>query len=332
MGNSDASSPKNGYVSKIHAASEIYGYNRKYTGAISSQVIASSSSSPQGVSFKTNQKDGASRPTYVGLTSEGVGHDNCFIDFAIEISGARSLSIYERCSKADGLADKSRWGGNFELADGQNARDDVFKVEVVNNAVQYIRNDVVFYTSSRTPSYPLRVATSLQYVGAAVSDVMVYSAAPSPIGSCLACPAGKYSRYIMLPSGPSTSCTPCPGGKYSSDPSSLSCSTCPVGKFSGPNTARVGGGQDHTDWSRTRVHGSNYHVPTALTGAQQCWVCKGSTYSSASKASCIACTANEYSTGVACAPCPEGTQIQMNDAERGKKFCKKKPVRSIPHA
>src|SRR5207244_4273295 len=70
------------------------------------------------------------------------------IDFAILVTGSGGVYVYE--------------SGGYVGSYGTFSAGDRFRVEVVGGVVRYKRNDVLFYTSTRTPTYPLNVDTSLQ--------------------------------------------------------------------------------------------------------------------------------------------------------------------------
>ena len=57
---------------------------------------------------------------------------------------------------------------------------DVFKIELLSTSViQYLKNGVVFHTSSTTPTFPLQVGASFERVGNALSDVTIHSVKPA---------------------------------------------------------------------------------------------------------------------------------------------------------
>jgi hypothetical protein len=173
-------------------------------GAISTQEITSSSTTPQGVSFKV----GAGSFVYVGFgnTNTDVGRSD--IEFAVKCVSDGDLQVYESGSRK----------GEF----GTWTATDVLKVQVVGTTIQYLKNDQVFYTSLQTPAFPLHVDTSFWEVGSKITDVEIYSASTG--STCSACPGGKYSV------SPATSCSTCPDGKYSG-PSDSACLSCANGTY-----------------------------------------------------------------------------------------------------
>ena len=114
-------------------------------GAVSSQAIAFSTL-PQSVSFQCS--DG-------GYIKAGLGNDKLLgndfgndIEFAIYCRNyASGLEVYESGASQ----------GNF----GTWTADDVMKVQVTGDTVQYLKNGDVFYTSATAPTFPLRVDASL---------------------------------------------------------------------------------------------------------------------------------------------------------------------------
>ena len=58
---------------------------------------------------------------------------------------------------------------------------DVFEIQVGGSTVEYLRNSVAFYTSSRTPSFPLHVDASILFENTGLRDVTVYS---DPANAC----------------------------------------------------------------------------------------------------------------------------------------------------
>jgi hypothetical protein len=53
---------------------------------------------------------------------------------------------------------------------------DIFRIEVSNGRVMYLRNGVAFYTSRVTPKYPLYADTAMYSLGSAVNSAMLLSA------------------------------------------------------------------------------------------------------------------------------------------------------------
>jgi hypothetical protein len=53
------------------------------------------------------------------------------------------------------------------------AAGDIFQVAVAGGVVKYKKNGTVFYTSTLTPAYPLRVGTSLWETGGTLTNVII---------------------------------------------------------------------------------------------------------------------------------------------------------------
>ena len=83
------------------------------------------------------------------------------IDFGIEVRDDATIEIVE--------AGTSR--GTF----GAYGAGDRFRVEIRDGVVGYYRNGSVFYTSTVTPAYPLRVDTALYSVSATLTDLSLTS-------------------------------------------------------------------------------------------------------------------------------------------------------------
>jgi hypothetical protein len=60
--------------------------------------------------------------------------------------------------------------GVFRGQFGAFAAGDVLQIRVESGVVRYLRNGVPLYTSSATPTFPLRVDTSLYSTGAIVQN------------------------------------------------------------------------------------------------------------------------------------------------------------------
>jgi hypothetical protein len=81
------------------------------------------------------------------------------IDFAIRFNGNGRADIVERGEYV---------GGDIDYSAG-----DVFRVEVVNDRVRYVKNGDVFRVSQRRPSYPLVLDVALGTVGASVANARI---------------------------------------------------------------------------------------------------------------------------------------------------------------
>jgi RHS repeat-associated protein len=97
----------------------------------------------------------------VGLSNGDSDQSSHDIDFGLYDAGAGSLYVSESGTLV----------GPFPVAAG-----DLLRVEVQGGVVRYKRNGGVFHTSSRAPTYPLVVDTSIQYVGTVIHNVMISGA------------------------------------------------------------------------------------------------------------------------------------------------------------
>ena len=94
-----------------------------------------------------------------GLSNGDGSQDYIDIDFAILATAAGAVMIYE--------------GGSYRGTFGSYATGDRLRVEVRHGVVRYLKNGVVFYTSSQAPRYPLRVDTSFYETGGTLTDVRI---------------------------------------------------------------------------------------------------------------------------------------------------------------
>ena len=80
---------------------------------------------------------------------------------------------------------KSTRGARFKGTFGTYAAGDTLRVAVVGGVVKYSRNGIVFYTSTKTPTYPLLVDTALYTQGATLSNAV--SPAPATAAAAERC-------------------------------------------------------------------------------------------------------------------------------------------------
>jgi RHS repeat-associated protein len=119
-------------------------------GAVSTRAIASGDGYVEFVRHEGS--------TLVGLSNGDTDQTNHDIDFAILDQGGSQVRVSE-----NGVL-----YGSFPAANG-----DLFRVEVQGGVVRYKRNGAVFHTSTRTPTYPLLVDTSIAHVGHVIHNVMI---------------------------------------------------------------------------------------------------------------------------------------------------------------
>ena len=63
----------------------------------------------------------------------------------------------------------------FNLAPGDMSDDDIYEIRVVNDQVTYYRNNVLVYTSEKTPTFPLFVDTAIHEPGTSINDIELTS-------------------------------------------------------------------------------------------------------------------------------------------------------------
>lgn len=97
-----------------------------------------------------------------GLSNGDSGQNYTDIDFAVYLKSTGRVAIYEA-----GILRN----GNI----GSYVAGDVFHVEVAGDQVTYAKNGTVFYTSGVSPTFPLRVDTSIRNAGATIEDVQIES-------------------------------------------------------------------------------------------------------------------------------------------------------------
>jgi len=99
----------------------------------------------------------------VGLSNGDSDQTTADIDFAIDQAPSGALKLFEGGVQV-GPTNLTRVQG------------DILDVEVVGGVVRYVKNDVVLYTSSREPLYPLRADASIKNTNAQVESVMISGA------------------------------------------------------------------------------------------------------------------------------------------------------------
>ena len=119
-------------------------------GAVSVQTLAGDGF----VEFTTGE---ATAAKIAGLSNGNGGADDADIDFAVRLSDAGRVAVFE--------------GGVSRGGFGTYAAGDVFRIEVAGSVVTYAKDGVVFYTSALAPSFPLLVDTSLRTPGATITKV-----------------------------------------------------------------------------------------------------------------------------------------------------------------
>jgi alpha-tubulin suppressor-like RCC1 family protein len=96
---------------------------------------------------------------HIGLASKDTSTDAVDVDFAIHINQVGQVHVFE--------------GPTYVAYFGGYAPGDRFRVEVANGVVRYLRNGSVFYTSTRTPTLPLRPDVNIYISGASILNTRV---------------------------------------------------------------------------------------------------------------------------------------------------------------
>ncbi len=105
--------------------------------------------------FRTGELNSAKA---AGLSNGDSNQNATDIDFAIVLGANNSVSVME--------------GGVTRGTFGTYSTSDVYRVQVTNNVVTYLRNGVVFFTSTGIPTFPLLVDTAVS-VNATIRNVVL---------------------------------------------------------------------------------------------------------------------------------------------------------------
>ena len=130
-------------------------------GANSTQTISGDGY----VEFSTAEPDTGKM---CGLSHDGTGAGFGEIDYAINLSSINTVRIYE-----NGVAVTNPATGTVSF--GTYAPGERYRVAVEGGVVKYYRGSSLLYTSEVAPTYPLFVDTSLNAVGATITDVVLSS-------------------------------------------------------------------------------------------------------------------------------------------------------------
>jgi hypothetical protein len=127
-------------------------------GAVSTQQI------PSGDGYVEFTAADATTLRAIGLSTGNPGTSLAEIAFAIRLQSGDAE-----------IRENGVYRGDTAFAAG-----DVFRIAVVQGAVQYSKNGAVFYSSGLSPVYPLVVDTSLNDLGATITNAVIQGA-PSPV-------------------------------------------------------------------------------------------------------------------------------------------------------
>lgn len=201
------------------------GANSKWdSGAISSRQIYFSETA-QSVSFKTKGAYGP-YPTGTLWIQAGLSHSSnsfagsanyprmcrCQFGFYLQHDNVGIIELdYNHGQDAnDATGKKALWKlPRHNLEFGTRTDNDVMAVRVTGYKVEYLKNNVVIYTSKHVPTFPLSFDAALIYNSEShrmeFTEVTLSAVDPNAAAVCGACPVGTYSAD----GGP---CTPCPAG------------------------------------------------------------------------------------------------------------------------
>ena len=121
-------------------------------GARSMQVIASGDGY---VEFTATE---ANRTRFCGLTRIASGHNYEAIDFAIKVTDTGRAEVREN---------------NTYQRETTYRSGDIFRVAIESGTVKYYKNGAVFYTSARTPAYPLMVDAALINMSCTIANAVI---------------------------------------------------------------------------------------------------------------------------------------------------------------
>lgn len=150
-------------------------------GAVSAQSIAMNNGFVQFTTAEINKSKA------VGLAVGDSNQNYTDIDYAIRLDANGNIYVDELGVNK----------GTF----GPYAADDVFRVEVFGGKVRYKRNEVVFYTSSTPPSYPLVLDTSLYHTGATLGDARLKECVDELIGAYPCIESGYWDNVVNVFAG-----------------------------------------------------------------------------------------------------------------------------------
>ena len=195
-------------------------------GAISTEELSSSAQS-QSVSFKCGT--GANAMAGLGNTNTGVSYQE--IAFVVNCAADGTLYVYEHGDlKTTAYPNGPPYTPSSEL-----------KIQVTGTTVQYLNDDVVFYTSANSAAFPLHVDTSLHGGGSPsapteskLSDVTLCRVPVCAAGYARAGHTHHDDRRRRLSQADETAgCAPCVAGTdFSTEPNSPTCTPvtpCAVG-------------------------------------------------------------------------------------------------------
>jgi polyvinyl alcohol dehydrogenase (cytochrome) len=100
----------------------------------------------------------ANKTLFCGLTHSAIGTDFSEIDFAIKLTSFNVAEVREN---------------NVYKADLPYRAGDVFRIADEAGVMKYYKNEALFYTSARRPTYPLIVDVTLLMMGAGIENAVI---------------------------------------------------------------------------------------------------------------------------------------------------------------
>lgn len=100
----------------------------------------------------------ANKTLFCGLTHDAIGTDFAEIDFAVKLTSFNVAEVREN---------------NNYRAEVPYKNGDVFRIADEAGAVRYYKNETLFYTSARSPAYPLIADVTLLMIGARIDNAVI---------------------------------------------------------------------------------------------------------------------------------------------------------------
>jgi hypothetical protein len=133
--------------------------------------------------FSTNEN---TTTKAAGLNDVDSGDSLAEIDYAIVLTSNKLVQIYER----------NGWRGDY----GTYVPGDVFRVEILDGQVRYLRNGALMYSHNVTPTYPLFADSSIHTPGGTIADVRIQSCG-ADITNCIIRGYWKNAQAVLAKDG-----------------------------------------------------------------------------------------------------------------------------------
>lgn len=141
----------NGVVEKVGGSSSVWD-----AGAYCPSSVATITSLGGSFKFQTAQKDKA---VMIGLSADPLDISYTSLDYAFYFVESGNFQIYEN--------------GTMRGSFGAYETSDVFEVKVQTDVIQYLKNDVVIYTSTIAPTYPLSPDSTLLHLNSKFTNTYI---------------------------------------------------------------------------------------------------------------------------------------------------------------